>query len=335
MLTKKTSLLNILTLLKRETNFNHTLTVKQIGDILEKNYDQKLDRKSIKRNLNELIEMGYDINYEETSRRNADPVQTDWYINPEFDDSELRFLIDSVTFAKNIPPRQKTEMTTKLEKLTSRHFKSSRSKILQFEHTRPETAEFLLNIDILNEAIESQKQISFHYLDIGMDKKLYPKLRSDKTTIRDYRLSPYLLTMVNTQTYLVGQHDRYDNVTTYRVDRMTNVKILENEPAKLAEFDYNLPKHYAEHIYMHSGESIHATFLVDEWLLTTVMDWFGGGVSLNRAEDGRVKVKVRVNRQAMFYWAMQFSKFCEVIGRLDLREELCQAFRDNLEKYTK
>ncbi|GAB2021181.1 hypothetical protein RyT2_02540 [Pseudolactococcus yaeyamensis] len=335
MVAKKQALLNILTLLKRETNFNHTLTVKQIGEMLERTYDQKLDRKAIKRNLNELVEMGYDVNYTETPRKNAEPIQTDWYINPEFDDSELRFLIDSATFAKNIPSQQKTEMTEKLENLTSRYFKSSRSKILQLDNSRPKTPEFLLNIDLLNEAIEQKRMVSFHYQDIGLDKKSHPRLRDDGVTVRNYVLSPYLLTMVNTQTYLVGKHDRYDNLTTYRVDRMTTVKILENESAKLADFDYNLPKHYAEHIYMNSGESIHATFLVDEWMLATVMDWFGGGVSLNRAEDGKVEVKVRVNRQAMFYWAMQFSKFCEVTAPLDLREELRQAFRDNLEKYAK
>lgn len=227
---KKQALLNILTVLKNHTDSNHTLTVKQIGELLERNHNQKLDRKAIKRNLLELVEMNYDINYTETSRKNSktgetEIIQTDWYLTPDFDDSELHFLIDSVTFAKNIPPNQKLELTEKLRNLTNLYFKTNRSKIIQLDHLTPKSPEFLLNIDRLNEALEQEKQISFHYQDIGIDKQPFPKMRSDGLTVRNYVLSPCFMTMTNGQTYLVGKHHHYPTVTTYRVDRMTNIQI--------------------------------------------------------------------------------------------------------------
>lgn len=86
---------------------------------------------------------------------------------------------------------------------------------------------------------------------------------------------------------------------------------------------------------MQSGESVRVIFLVPRWMIATVMDWFGGGISLNETKEGEVEVKVRVNRQAMFFWAMQYSRACEVIAPLDLREDLRAAFREGLEKYSR
>lgn len=60
---KKLIIINILDILKRYTDENHRLSQKDIQDILEREYDMKVDRKAVKRNLMNLIEFGYNINY--------------------------------------------------------------------------------------------------------------------------------------------------------------------------------------------------------------------------------------------------------------------------------
>ena len=60
--------MNILDILKRYTDENHRLSQKEIQDILEREYDMKVERKAIKRNLMHLIEFGYNINYSESVR---------------------------------------------------------------------------------------------------------------------------------------------------------------------------------------------------------------------------------------------------------------------------
>ena len=59
---KKMLIINILDILKKYTDENHRLK------ILNKEYCMKIDRKSVKRNLMNLIEIGYDIEYRESIR---------------------------------------------------------------------------------------------------------------------------------------------------------------------------------------------------------------------------------------------------------------------------
>ena len=55
-------------ILKRYTDENHRLSQKQIADILKKEYNVKVERKTIKRNIMNLIDFGYEIEYTETVR---------------------------------------------------------------------------------------------------------------------------------------------------------------------------------------------------------------------------------------------------------------------------
>ena len=101
---KKLIIMNILDILKRYTDENHRLSQKEIQDILEREYDMTVERKAVKRNLMNLIEFGYNINYSESVRIFKDKdgkeqenvILSDFYLEREFTDSELRLLIDSV-----------------------------------------------------------------------------------------------------------------------------------------------------------------------------------------------------------------------------------------------
>ena len=57
-----------------------------------------------------LIDFDFGIDYTENIKKNEKgeeiPICTDWYITREFDDSEIRLLIDSVLFSKTIPLQQ-------------------------------------------------------------------------------------------------------------------------------------------------------------------------------------------------------------------------------------
>ena len=53
--------ISILEILKKYTDEKHRLSQKDIVEILEREYDMKVDRKSVKRNLLSLVDFGYDI----------------------------------------------------------------------------------------------------------------------------------------------------------------------------------------------------------------------------------------------------------------------------------
>ena len=110
---KKMIIINILDILKRYTDENHRLSQREIMDILEREYDMKVDRKAVKRNLMNLIDFGYQVEYSESIRQGKNGEEeiifTDWYLEKDFTDSELRLLIDSLLFSKHIPYIFKTQ----------------------------------------------------------------------------------------------------------------------------------------------------------------------------------------------------------------------------------
>ena len=59
---KNLMVLYILNILKEYSDEEHRLSQEEIRDLLEKEYDMKVDRKSIKRNLENLRAEGYEIN---------------------------------------------------------------------------------------------------------------------------------------------------------------------------------------------------------------------------------------------------------------------------------
>ena len=120
---KKMIIINIIDILKKYTDMDHRLTQAEIVDILKKEYMMDVDRKTVKRNLMNLLDMGLDIEYTEINKmvpnkKTGVPEETsfctDWYMTREFSDSELRLLIDSLLFSKNVPYNQCKELIEKL-----------------------------------------------------------------------------------------------------------------------------------------------------------------------------------------------------------------------------
>lgn len=70
---KKLMIINILDILRRYTDREHRLSQKEIADILQNEYQMKADRKAIRRNLMNLIDFGYEIEYSETVRMMPNP----------------------------------------------------------------------------------------------------------------------------------------------------------------------------------------------------------------------------------------------------------------------
>lgn len=120
---KKMIIINILDILKRYTDENHKLSQKQIAEILKNEYNTTVERKTIKRNIMNLIDFGYEIEYTETVRyvkskegvKKESSILSDFYLKREFTDSELRLLIDSLLFNRYLPARQCKDMIAKIE----------------------------------------------------------------------------------------------------------------------------------------------------------------------------------------------------------------------------
>ena len=177
---KKLLIMNILDILKRYTDEDHRLSQREIGEILEREYGMTADRKSIRRNLLDLIDCGYDIEYSESIREKKDGSQeamlSDWYLNRTFTDNELRLLIDGLLFSKHVPYSQCKELVEKLEGLSNINFRSRVKHIRTLPESAPNNRQLFYTIDVLDEAISRGRQVGFHYTRMGLDKKTHPRL---------------------------------------------------------------------------------------------------------------------------------------------------------------
>ena len=340
---KKLLIINILDILEKYTDEDHRLSQKDIVEILKTEYMMNADRKSVKRNLMDLIDFGYEIEYSESVRMVPNPktgeleesyILSDFYLVRDFTDGELRLLIDSLLFSKHIPYSQCKELIEKLEGLSNQYFKARVKHIRTMPDNAPQNRQLFLNIETIDEAITSGKQVSFNYNEYGTDKKMHP--RKDKNgNVREYIINPYQIAATNGRYYLICNYDKYDNVANYRLDRITNIKLLDTpvkpiKQVKGLENGFNLPKHMAEHIYMFGGESTPVTFVAKKYIINDIIDWFGKDVEFSNETEYDVTVRVNVNLEAMRRWAMQYALHVKLLEPKSLsdeiRNDLSQAF---------
>lgn len=355
---KKLLIMNILDILKKYSDENHPMSQKEIADILKKEYHMNVERKAIRRNLLNLMDCGYDIEYSETVRKvlvkdvktgepvidaaTGEPVMeenvlwSDFYLNREFTDGELRLLIDGLLFSKHIPYSQCKELIGKLEALSNIYFKPRVRHISTLPDDKTENKQLFLNIEMLDEAINKNRKVSFEYVEYLTDKKLHPKRRADGS-IREYIITPYQMVAKEGKYYLICNYDKYDDISNYRLDRICNIHILDEPGKPFQDLKWsghqrlNLAEYMNEHVYMYSSENIHVKFRIVKPMISDVIDMFGKDVVFSEENETHVSVSVKTNERAMEQFAKNFAPDVVVLKPERLRDKL----REELEKALK
>lgn len=323
--TKKMLILLILKILEEYSDENHPLTQQEIIKLLKLHYDMDCDRRTVKSNILSLKEMGYDID-----------VSSGYFLaERKFEDAELRLLIDSVLFSKTIGIKQAKGLIEKLKSMGSRYFQAKVSHIGNLpELQHSDNKQVLYTLDALNDAIDQNKKVSFIYNSYGTDFKLHPRREEP------YIVNPYQLVESNGRYYLIGNYDKYENISHYRLDRMTGVCILEENRKAVKEISelegsLYLPKHMAEHAYMFSGKSSDVTILAKKHLMSDLVDWFGKKFHILEETDDMIRIRVKCNEEAMIYLALQYGPYMEVISPKELRDRISEDVAKMAAKYGK
>ena len=314
----------ILKILKDYTDAEHPLTQQEIIDLLRRHYSMDCDRRSIRNNIQSLKDMGYEII---VTRRGC------YLSEREFDDAELRMLIDSVLFSKSISGKQAKRLIEKLKSFGNRYFHAKVSHVSNLpELFHTDNKQTMIALDVLNDAIEAKRKVSFVYNTYGTDFKLHPKRNEP------YIVNPYQMVANNGRYYLIGNYDKYDNVSHYRIDRITSVTML-SEPvkpkSKVKDFakGWSLPKHMAEHIYMFGGESVNVKLITGTYMMDDLVDWFGRDFHVRVEDNGKMLVTLKCNESAMKYWALQYGECVEILSPNSLRESIANIVQGMVRTY--
>ena len=145
-----------------------------------------------------------------------------------FEIPEIKLLLDAVASSRFITKRKSKELSFKLASLTSGN---QRKQLIRHMYTtgrvKPGNENIFYYIDLINNAIELKKKISFKIIEFdGRKKKTY---RNDDEV---YVISPYAMYWNDDFYYVVGWSDKRDTICAYRIDRMENPQILNEKAAK-------------------------------------------------------------------------------------------------------
>ena len=333
---KKLLIINILDILKNYTDENHRLSQKEIVDILSDEYGMKADRKAVRRNILDLMEFGYDIEYNETVRKVKDPdtgnidesyIWSDYYLVRDFTDGELRLLIDGILFSRNIPHKRCLDLVKKLEGLSNVYFTSHVKHIHTMPDSNPQNKQLFYTIEVLDEAISKKKQVSFKYIEYGTDKKQHCRKREDGS-VRVYTINPYQMAAKEGKYYLICNNDKYDNISNYRIDRITDIVILD-KPIKpydsLPDSEkggLDLAEYMKEHVYMYSTKSTRVKFRIKKNLISEVIDMFGTDVAFFDETEKDVCVSTNVNTLALKQFAKTYAPGVVVLEPAETAKEI-------------
>jgi len=315
---KKLYILQILDILKKYSDVDHPLLQKDIVQLMKRDFGVECERKAVGRNIENLRDLGYDIEYDDGY----------YLVDKIFEESELRLLVDAVLASRYIPVKQAKDLIDKLTSQASVYFRNKVRHISNLRYMEHQNSNDLFyNIDILTQAIEEKKQVLFFY------KKYNTKKQLIYTTDWKHQVNPYQIVLANGRYYLVGNIDKYDNITHFRVERISEIELTDStrkNPKSLDELinGFDLPRHMVEHIYMFGGHSVYIKLRVKKTVIDDVIDWLGADIDIiPEAGDDTCIVRTKANEAAMKFWCLQFGENITVLEPESLRNSMIEAIR--------
>ena len=322
---KKLALIRIWQILQKYSDAEHPLTQDDIAELLDHDYGITIERKAVSRNLSLLKEAGIEI----ASRRAGNYLET-----RDFEDSELKLLIDGVLCSQHINPRQSSDLIEKLCKLSNQYFRSQVKNIHTVKDwNKTENPALFFNIEMVDIAIEEGKQLQYDYNKYGLDKQLH------KSSFQ--RVTPYQLILHNQRYYLMAYSGYWGNMVFHRLDRISNIRLYDKPAQPIREIpgyesgiDYK--KIASTMPYMYTDEPERITFLADIAIIDQIIDWFGKDIIIQKtADENMVSIALWASPNAMEHWATQYINYVEVVSPAHLRDKIRQDLQRATEKYAK
>ena len=323
---KKSSLLYVLKILKENTDEKHKLTYAEIGEKLYQVFGIEIERKTIAGNIDVLIEHGFDI---------VKCGKNGLYLGErDFEDGELLFLIDAIYSSKSMPTKYAKDLASKLTKSFSRYKRKMFNHLEKFDDGSDfDNKQIFYSIEILNTAIEQKKKVEFQYGAYGINKEFVLKGEG-----KFYKINPYFMVNSRGKYYLVCNNDKYDDISNYKIENIRGAKVVD-ETAKPIESvsggeNFSIKKYIKEHIYMMAGKTVNAEIKIyNENKVNDFLDWFGKDVFITKNKNSEIFASLKVNEDALIYWALQYGDHIEVIKPKETREKVKSKLEEMLKKY--
>ena len=304
------------------TDEDNYLTIAQILDILKKEYGIESYRKTIQADIDTLIAFGFDIQETKSTQNRYNLVSR------QFDNAELKLLIDAVQSSRFLTEKKSRELIEKLCNQCSVYdARLMRRDVVVSGRVKSMNETIYYNVDTIQDAIAENRQISFRYFDFDLDRqRVYRN--------RDYIASPYGLCQDNENCYLLALSPRH-GVTSYRVDRMSEIQVLEQSRVPCPELNGKALVEHANRLFqMYSGQTADVKLRFHRSLINVVIDRFGRDILLIPDGEEHFVFTVNVAVSPMFLsWVIGFGNKAKILYPQSVVEACKAMCQSALEQY--
>lgn len=277
------------------------------------------------------------------------PVTNLRYVH-DFSFDELDTIINALYFSKTVNEEERDRLIYKLAKLSSKRYQK---KWFSENNNRPviknifqgivnnndaSRTELKKNIALIQSAIDEKVKIQFIMNVYNAERELVPsKIDNSGKTIWS-KVTPYHILIYNDKYYMLANCKPYSNVSVWRIDLMSDVKLLEEEGRPKREIKgmsdtWNGQEYMEKHLHMSYDAPTNVRLKVSNEYYTMMVDWFGNNFVKRREFDEKYDVvTVTCSEQAMINWAMQYSDVVEVLGPPSVQNAIEARCKDVLAK---
>ena len=241
-----------------------------------------------------------------------------------FDLTDIRLLAECVYSAKFLSQGQADRLADVVCEFVSKYqAEKIRHDAFLTDRVKTSNKAVLNNISTINDAMSRRldgephdpEKISFQYLkysisDVGQ--------QVERRKGQKYTVSPYKLLINDGNYYLLAFDDYAQDMRTYRVDRMKNVRFT-GEPREGAEAFAAIDlKSYTKRVFsMFGGKQERVVIRFINPLLDAVVDRFGndkGSVWYEKVDDSHFTVTTQVEISDQFFgWVLGFGKKAKIL----------------------
>lgn len=314
---------------KAKTDEEHIYSASQIIEHLVSD-GIDVERKALYSDIDALRLAGYDI----VCTRS--PKAGFFLASRDFEEAEVRLMIDAVQAAKFITVKKTDALVKKMGSLLSEpQAEKLKSQVYIDKGHKRKNEEIYYTVDVLHNAIAKRMKVNFVYSNLSVSDDLKPCLVE-----REFTVSPYALIWSNDHYYLVCNNANYDNLMHARIDRMKSVKCTDEPWRHFSEVSEYKEKFdsadYAGKLFnMFSGTQQAVTLRCANRFLEEILDRFGENVRFSaRNSDNFTAEIVAVTGEGFISWLLQYGNSVEVLRPASLRAVVAQRAADIASLYS-
>ena len=304
---KKMLIMMILDILKKYSDEQHKLTQPDIIHYLDSDYGVTCDRRSVKRNILDLIELGYKIN-----------IEGGYYLEGrEFDNDEICQLYDSLLQNPHLTRDQLNGLLQKIASYANIYFGIDAEGIRGVAGTSVmDLKPVFEQLAVIKDAIDRKKKLSF-------------TLKEDRgNPVGDQRVvNPYEIVASGQDYYMICSFNQNDMINVVRVASIENVFVLDDKIKPLSQMKggkKSIPAwtRYVQQIDPKIEEEAQVQMIVDSGLMEMISSLFGRKIKVTPAEEGKVKISLKCGEETMLRFAAAFGDCLEVTAPDELKNKI-------------